>query len=165
SVAVEPDRIMDKALCLGPECGRCLKACPGDVVGHWTRDWPACDRYRSPHGFHHLTDFLSGIIEAGDIEAQKAMLRSEDSFDLWQSILRGAGVVTGCRRCQDVCPVGDDYEAMLKDALEDIPENSDDKEKRLAAMSAAEADVEKMPAEFQAQKRWIGAYSGADRKP
>ena len=161
SVEVEPDRIMDNSLCLGPECGRCLKACPGDVVGHWTRDWAACDRYRSPHGFHHLTDFLSGVIEAGDVEAQKAMLRSEDSFNLWQSILRGAGVVTGCRRCQDVCPVGADYEAMLMDALDEIAENTPEKERHLAAMSAAEAGAGGWPAEFTTQERWIGAYPGS----
>ena len=102
SVPVEPDRRMEKALCLGPSCGRCLKACPGDVVGHWDRDWPACDRYRSPHGFAQLAEFLGGVIDEGDPEKAKAMLRSETSFNLWQSILRGAGVVTGCRRCQDV---------------------------------------------------------------
>ena len=28
-----------KALCIGPSCGRCLLACPGDVIGHWDRDW------------------------------------------------------------------------------------------------------------------------------
>ena len=26
----------------------------------------------------------------------------------------------GCRRCQDVCPVGADYEKMLKDALDAV---------------------------------------------
>ena len=39
SVDVECDRPMTEALCLGPECGRCLKACPGDVIGQWERDW------------------------------------------------------------------------------------------------------------------------------
>ena len=35
SVPVEPDRPMEETLCLGPECGRCLSACPGDAVKHW----------------------------------------------------------------------------------------------------------------------------------
>ena len=54
SVDCETDRPLPEALCRGPECGRCLSACPGDVVGHWDRDWAACDRYRSPHGFAQL---------------------------------------------------------------------------------------------------------------
>jgi epoxyqueuosine reductase len=151
SVEVECDRPMAQALCLGPACGRCLKTCPADAVGQWTRDWPACDRYRSPHGFAQLTDHLDRIVNETDATARKDLLKSEDSFYLWQSILRGAGVVTGCRRCADVCPVGADYEAMLADALAEIPENSAAKEARLAAM-----DESGEPAGYVAQKRWIG---------
>jgi epoxyqueuosine reductase len=151
SVDVECDRPMTEALCLGPECGRCLKACPGDVIRQWERDWSACDQYRSPHGFAQLSEYLARVIEEPDTKQKKAMLRSEDSFNLWQSILRGAGVVTGCRRCADVCPVGADYEPMLKDALDTIAENTPQKEARLAAMVAAE------PSEpYQRQIHWIG---------
>ena len=67
------------------------------------------------------------------------MLRSEDSFNLWQSILRGAGVMTGCRRCHDVCPVGADYDALLKDALDTIAEDTPDKRARLQSMMDQEA--------------------------
>ena len=77
------------------------------------------------------------------------MLRSETSFNLWQSILRGSGVITGCRRCADVCPVGADYEAMLADAHQEIPENTPAKDERLAAMSGHSDAYEK-------QKRFIG---------
>ncbi|MGH8669558.1 MAG: hypothetical protein ACREUN_06965 [Burkholderiales bacterium] len=151
SVDVACDKPRTEALCLGPECGRCLKACPGDVIRHWDRDWEACDRYRSPHGFAQLADYLGRVIDQPDTQQKKALLRTEDSFNLWQSILRGAGVITGCRRCADVCPVGADYEALLKDALDEIPENTPQKEARLAAMVAAE------PAPgYQRQIRWIG---------
>jgi len=149
SVDVECDRPMTEALCRGPSCGRCLKTCPGDAVREWDRDWAACDRHRSPHGFLQLTEHLDRIIEAQDAKARKEMLRSETSFNLWQSILRGSGVITGCRRCADVCPVGADYEAMLADAHREIPENTPAKEQRLAAMKGAS------PA-YQAQKRFIG---------
>jgi len=148
SVVVVCERQMSEALCLGPECGRCLKACPGDVIRQWDRDWEACDTYRSPHGFAQLTDYLGRVIDEPDAKQKKAMLRSEDSFNLWQSILRGAGVITGCRRCADVCPVGADY-AMLADALEEIPENTPEKENRLAAMTGASPSYTK-------QKRFIG---------
>ncbi|MGE0736300.1 MAG: hypothetical protein AB7G15_06005 [Alphaproteobacteria bacterium] len=155
SVDVPSDKRMEQALCLGPSCGRCLSACPGDVIQHWDRDWPACDRFRSPHGFQHLTDFLGKILVEPDGMKQKQMLRSEDSFNLWQSILRGAGAVTGCRRCQDVCPVGDDYEKLLKDALDEIPEATPEKQKRLAAMVAVEEGGD-LPENYNSQKRWIG---------
>jgi epoxyqueuosine reductase QueG len=151
SLDVECDRPMTEALCRGPECGRCLKACPGDVIGHWERDWEGCDKYRSPHGFAHLSDYLGRVIDEPDLQKKKAMLRSQDSFDLWQSILRGAGVITGCRRCADVCPVGADYDALLKDAVDAIAESTPGKEARLAAMAAAEP----APA-YQRQIHWIG---------
>ncbi len=160
SLDVEADRPMAAALCHGPECGRCLKTCPGDVVGHWERDWPGCDRYRSPNGFHKLAELVGRIIEEGDVEAQKAMLKSEESFDIWQSILRGAGVVTGCRRCQDVCPVGADYEKFLKDALDEIPEHTPEKQARLDAMVATEK-TDGLPATYRAQGRWIGRLGGS----
>jgi len=146
SVDVECDKPMAEALCKGPTCGRCLKTCPGDAVLEWGRDWDACDKHRSPHGFAQLTEHLDKIIHEGDAKKRKDLLRSEDSFNLWQSILRGAGVVTGCRRCADVCPVGADY-AMLADALEEIPENTPEKERRLAAMKG------EVPS---GQKRFIG---------
>jgi epoxyqueuosine reductase len=155
TVDVACDTRREEALCLGPTCGRCLKVCPGDTVQHWDRDWPACDEYRSPHGFAKLTDHVDKIIAAGDPTQRKELLRSEDSFNLWQSILRGAGVITGCRRCADVCPVGDDYARLLQDALEQIPETTPEKEQRLANMAAAETRGE-LPAAHAGQQRWIG---------
>jgi epoxyqueuosine reductase len=149
SLDVPCDGPMAHALCLGPSCGRCLKTCPADAVREWQRDWPACDRYRSPHGFAQLTEHLDRIIEAPDASTRKQLLRSEASFNLWQSILRGSGVITGCRRCADVCPVGADYEAMLADAHSEIPENTPAKEQRLAAMTGESPTYEK-------QKRFIG---------
>ena len=155
SIDVEPDRRMETALCLGPSCGRCLSACPGDTVRHWDRDWPACDRYRSPHGFAQLAEHFGRIVDEPDTARQKEMIRSEETFNLWQSILRGAGVVTGCRRCEDVCPVGSDYEAMLKDAVETIPEHTEAKQARLDVMVAAEQRGA-LPQAYVAQARWIG---------
>ena len=158
SVEVECDSPMAEALCLGPECGRCLKACPGDVIRQWDRDWEACDTYRSPHGFAQLSGYLGRVLDEPDAQRKKAMLRSEDSFNLWQSILRGAGVITGCRRCADVCPVGADYEPMLKDALDAIPETTPQKEARLAAMAEPSAS-------YQRQVHWIGRMKSRRSSP
>ena len=149
SVPVECDQPMKEALCLGPSCGRCLKTCPGDAVLEWDRDWSKCDPHRSPHGFAQLTEHLDRIIEAGDAATRKQMLRSETSFNLWQSILRGSGVITGCRRCADVCPVGADYEQMLASAHQEIPENTPAKEKRLATMRGSAGG-------YETHKRFIG---------
>ena len=71
-----------------------------------------------------MSEHVTRIIAEPDAAKQKELVRSEDSFNLWQSILRGAGVITGCRRCADVCPVGADYESMLRDALDVIPEDT-----------------------------------------
>ena len=116
---------------------------------------PACNKLRSPHGFHALTEQVERIIDEPDIQKKKDLLRSPEQFYLWQSILRGAGVVTGCRRCQDVCPVGADYE-RLRDAVEEIAEASDEKQARLSAMIDAEAAGE-LPESYRASERWIGA--------
>lgn len=161
SVDVEADGRKETALCLGPSCGRCLKTCPADAVKHWDRDWPGCDRFRSPHGFAQLSEHVARIIAEPDATRQKELVRSEDSFNLWQSILRGAGAITGCRRCVDVCPVGADYAAMLSDALDTIPEETPAKETRLAAMQADER-AGRLPDTYDAQARWIGKLPAKD---
>ncbi len=162
SVDVECDRKRDEALCLGPACGRCLKTCPPDAVKEWDRDWPACDTHRSPYGFAKLSGHIEKLMDADGAEARHALLRSETTFNLWQSILRGAGAITGCRRCADVCPIGADYEAMLKDAVDVIPENTPEKEARLAAMSG---EASTQGAAYAAQRRWIGEVKFHRREP
>src|SRR4029434_11326531 len=67
-------------------------------------------------------------------EEQLALLKSKESFMSWQSILRGVGVYSGCTRCVDVCPVGRDYDAHLRDAQDTIAERTPEKEARLAQM-------------------------------
>lgn len=155
SLDVEPDRRRTETLCLGPSCGRCLSVCPADAVRHWGRDWEACDTHRSPYGFAKLTEHIEAIMRAPDAQAKKDLLRTETMFNLWQSILRGSGVITGCRRCADVCPVGADYPQMLAGALDVMPEDGDDKRLRLIDMITAERDG-RLPDDYHAQQRWIG---------
>ena len=135
---------------------RCLKVCPADAVGHWSRDWPACDTFRSPHGFPQLTDHITRIIAEPDIEKQKDLLRSEDSFNLWQSILRGAGVITGCRRCADVCPVGADYEAMLQRRRSTRFRKIRRRRNARRANGRGRARRARRQDGYRAQARWIG---------
>jgi len=156
SAEVEPDKKMDTALCLGPECGRCLKSCPADAVQHWDRDWPACDRFKSPFGFPFLSDYLTSVLEEPKLEKKIGMLRGMETSELFQAMLRGSGIVTGCRRCADVCPVGEDYEESLKQWVDEIAEETPEKVKRLDAMQIEEA-AGKLPNSYEHQKRWIGS--------
>lgn len=156
SIPVDADERINNALCLGPACGRCLLACPGDAVGHWERDWESCNPFRSPYGFEQLTEHLTRFIEETDKERQKELLFSEQSLNFWQSTLRGSGIISGCRRCQDVCPVGTDYASMLKDAVDTIAETSGQKEQRLADMLDIEGRDE-FSATCLGHARWIGS--------
>jgi epoxyqueuosine reductase len=164
SLDVEPDRRHEHSLCLGPSCGRCLSVCPADAVQHWGRDWEACDTHRSPYGFAKLTTHIETLMRAPDAQTKKDLLRSETTFNLWQSILRGAGAITGCRRCADVCPVGDDSPEMLADALAVMPEDNDAKRLRLVDMIAAEVD-DRLPDDYDRQRRWIGTLSSPKAEP
>ena len=139
-------------MCCGPLQFRAPSVELADAVGAWARDWAACDKFRQPHGFNELTGFLGDLIDETDPAQQKSMLRSEVSFDLWQSILRGAGAVTGCRRCADVCPVGEDYGDLLADALDQIDEDTPEKQARLTGM-------DQVPEDGHGQARWIGAFA------
>ena len=69
--------------------------------------------------------------------------------------MRGAGVITGCRKCADVCPVGADYQAMLADALDAIPDSTPAKETRAVQMEQDER-AGRMGEDYAAQARWIG---------
>ena len=163
SADVAPDSKQDNALCLGPECGRCLQACPADAVGHWQRDWPACDRRRSPFGFGFASDYLTNVLREQDQEKQIGMLRSMESSEIFQAMLRGTGIISGCRNCADVCPVGEDYEKLLKDWVDDINEATPEKQTRLDAMIREEA-TGNLPEGFNQQQRWIGDYAPKDDK-
>ncbi len=154
SADIEPDSIMEKVLCRGPECGRCLMACPADAVQHWDRDWEACDKYLSPFGFEFLSDYLTNVLKEPDQANKIGMLRGMESSEIFQAMLRGSGIITGCRRCADVCPVGDDYEELLKKWVDEIPEETPEKLKRLEVM-ITEASL---PTSYEKQKRWIGNF-------
>ncbi len=77
----------------------------------------------------------------------------------WQSILRGVGVYSGCTRCVDVCPVGRDYDAHLKDAQEAIAERTPEKEARLAQMACRRESGDRGP-HYAHSARWIEGSPG-----
>jgi epoxyqueuosine reductase len=148
-----PDRPLEAPLCLGEACGRCLLACPGDAILHWALDKARCAPHASPYGFAYLTRHLDQVVRATSAEERAALLKSKETFMVWQSILRGVGVYSGCTRCVDVCPVGKDYEA-IQDAQEEVPERTVEKEARLRAM-ARQAEVGERGPHFRHSARWI----------
>lgn len=150
---LEPDRPLATPLCLGEACGRCLLACPGDAILQWGLDKPHCAPHASPYGFTYVMSHIERMVRA-DREEQLRLLKSKESFMTWQSILRGVGVYSGCTRCVDVCPVGQDYEPHLKDAQEEIPERTPEKARRLAGM-ARRAEAGDRGPHWAASARWI----------
>ena len=150
---LEPDRPLDDPLCLGEACGRCLLACPADAILHWGLDKSRCAPLASPYGFAYVMDHVERMVQA-EGEDQLRLLKSKESFMTWQSILRGVGVYSACTRCVDVCPVGRDYEAHLKDIQEEIPERTSEKEARLLAMARRREAGDRGP-HWNHSARWI----------
>lgn len=163
SAPLEPDRPLDRPLCLGEPCGRCLLACPGDAILQWKLDKARCAPYASPYGFAYLMDHLERMVQAPP-EAQGLLLKSKESFMAWQSILRGVGVYSGCTRCVDVCPVGQDYATHLRDVQEEIPERTPGKETRVAEMAQRREANDPGP-HFARSARWILGPGGPAAAP
>ncbi|MBI3950606.1 MAG: epoxyqueuosine reductase [Acidobacteria bacterium] len=153
---LEADRRIETALCLGESCGRCLLACPGDAIGHWEMDVEKCRPYSSPYGYHFVREHARRVLEEQDPHQKMEIVRSTDTFMIWQSMLRGVGVLTGCTRCADVCPVGADYQEHLEEVEEGIPESTPEKEEKLHQIRLKATSGESID-QYEKDKRWIGA--------
>jgi epoxyqueuosine reductase QueG len=149
-----PDRRGPRALCLGEACGRCLRACPGDAIGHFALDLGRCAPYSSPYGYHFVQQHVERILDTPDPAQRMARIQDTDTFMIWQSMLRGVGVYTGCTRCADVCPVGADYEAHLGEVQAEIPEATPAKDDRLRGLQSGPARAAAPGLSLHA--RWIG---------
>jgi len=148
-----PGRPREAALCLGEACGRCLLACPGDAIGHFTLSLERCAPHSAPYGYHFVERHVERILATPPAQRMEP-IQSMDTFMIWQSMLRGVGVYTGCTRCYDVCPVGADYETHLGAVQEAIPEATAAKREKLAAFRSAAARA--ASAGLRAHARWIG---------
>jgi len=151
---LEPDRKLERALCLGEACGRCLLACPGDAIGHWELSLERCTPYSSPYGYQFVQKHVETILESADPAARMQKLKGMETFMIWQSMLRGVGVYTGCTRCYDVCPVGSDYEEHLGEIQQHIPEDTPAKRQKLRGLQSREARGSSEG--LRAHARWIG---------
>ena len=157
---LEPDARRTEALCLGEACGRCVSVCPGGAGRQWELDADACRPHSSPYGYWFMQRHLERIDAEPDPDKRWQMVRSSDTLMIWQSMLRGVGVLTGCTRCLDVCPVGADYPAQLADALDEIPAPLVEMNSAaLAEMRARARKGERGPA-FEARRGDIGHLAG-----
>ena len=155
SAPLQPDSRRTEALCRGSACGRCLLACPGDAIQHWKLDKAACAPYASPYGYHYLLDHVEQIIQTDDPARRAELTRGRETFEIWQSVLRGVGAYTGCTRCLEVCPVGEDYARHLEATQHHIPEASSVKQERLDQLRQAAAKKGPGP-HYPHSARWIG---------
>jgi epoxyqueuosine reductase QueG len=153
---LEPDPRRLEALCRGESCGRCLSVCPGQAVRQWDLDVDACRRHSSPYGYWFLQEHMARIDAEPDPERKWELVRSTDTLMIWQSMLRGVGIITGCTRCQDVCPVGADFEEHLADALGEIPEETAVRNRAALEEIRRRAAAGDRGSRFEERKRWIG---------
>ncbi|MFB6354655.1 MAG: hypothetical protein ABEJ92_11290 [Halobacteriales archaeon] len=151
---LEPDGRRTEGLCEGAECGRCLLACPGDAIDHFGMRVEDCRPHAEPWGFDRFLEHAEAVMAADDVEERQERLQGTDSLMIWQSMIHGAGVNTGCTNCADVCPVGEDSD-RIEAATGEIDEATAAKRDRLADLRRAELEGE-LPPGLDAHERWIG---------
>ena len=96
-----------EGICLGESCSACVEACPAHSLrGDGTNDVAKCRSYAHPYGFASLVRFVRDLLAEENLDKQKEMLYSVDSFYLWQALVSRVGVVGGCFECIKACPVG-----------------------------------------------------------
>src|SRR5262245_1559088 len=159
SAELEPDQRLTTPLCLGEECGRCLMACTADACLRWGLAKKKCAPQAAAYDVQHVVSHVGKVLRANSVDEQIAVLRSGDSFYLWQTLLRGVGAYTGCTRCVDVCPVGQDYVRHLQDIQEEIPEATPEKAERLTEMKRQRTAGERIEG-LERSRRWIGEKEG-----
>ena len=98
---------------------------------------------------------MERILEEEDPARRVEFQRHTDTLMIWQSMLRGVGIYSGCTRCYDVCPVGADYERHLEDVQQAIAETTPEKEQRLREYRSGRGPS----ADLDAHRRWIGVPS------
>ena len=125
TLEVEPDPALDQEICLGlEECGRCAAICPEDAIprramaGAPTEsvrglDSAACARSCQPFGFQNFEDHLVHIFESTEGKEMWGRMRSRKSGEMWTEMaMMKEAAFTGCSECVQVCPVGEDWEAL-----------------------------------------------------
>lgn len=162
---LEADGPLREQVCVGEGCSRCLYACPGDAVGHFAIDKPACAEYAQEFGYMTITAMMKNFVTSPKAEKIR-LLASRDLFGFWQGILRVVGSFGDCPRCLAVCPVGVDYHAFLAEDQKHIPEKTPEKIAIAESFKQARKDDKEVPGLNEWNIRWVGpdGYTGKAAK-
>lgn len=150
---LEADGPPKEAYCLGPQCSRCLIACPPDAVGHWKLDKRSCATCAQKDGAAAFMGFLHRLISAEETEEKFAVSHSVEAIDQWQALRSGLGAYAACPRCFEVCPVGEGYRKELQHVHAKIPESTPDKRVRVKNMVADARQGDH--GELDRSRRWV----------
>lgn len=125
NLEVEVDEPLTDELCPGlQECGRCAAVCPADAIPRSARqgsplaeyrhlDEKACSRYCQPYGVNAFVEHLRKIFNEKDAQGTRARIDAPETSLLWHHmVVLRQGAFTGCTRCLQVCPVGEDYDRI-----------------------------------------------------
>ncbi len=148
-----PDIPLNKSLCPGPSCGRCLLVCPADSIGLFKNDKRKCSVYAQRYGISALMNHILKIESSENEDEIRNLVRSMETVNFWQALRTGSGAYGGCLRCWEVCPVGNDYRKHLSDVYAKIPAE-DERKDRLKQMVEEIKNPENTPAVHS--MRWIG---------
>lgn len=143
-----------EAYCLGPQCGRCLLACPPDAIRHWGLNKAACSTNAQNAGISAFMGYLDRVLAAPSDEERFQLVHSMETVDLWQALRCGPGSYAACPRCFESCPVGEDYRAQIQEPHRHIPEATPEKRQRLQEMVAAEREDDHGLLDHS--RRWVG---------
>lgn len=147
---LEADKLLPRPVCLGPKCGRCVLACPGDAILHWGLNKGKCSKFAQPFGAKNFVKILNQLNNP-NIPTEPVGGDPQQAVGVWQALRTGMGAYGGCPNCFLVCPIGQDYK-LFKDMI-NIPENEEKAQKRQTMI--ADTPCEEELSGYLHSKRWI----------
>lgn len=114
TLELEPDRKMEKKICLGETCNLCVEACPtGALSVAQGPDGPVgvidkrrCQPNAQSWGLMMALRHIRDMVVEPEQSRQLDLLFSEKSWHIWQSFITHVGIDGMCGVCLDICPVG-----------------------------------------------------------
>lgn len=118
---------LTEELCPGLEkCGRCAAVCPAQAIPLSAPigagldqvrnlDRAACARYAQPHGVNSLMEIVEAAFETKSKEELIQNYLGEPIAALWrETAMMKEAAYMGCMECEAVCPVGADFEMVIR---------------------------------------------------